>query len=257
MQHNFELAFGRTLRHEGGWVNDPDDNGGETNYGITHTTYDAYRKRKGLAKQSVRFITMQEVREIKKTQYWDKVNGDRLPAAIDFLAYDYAIHSGVVKASKDLQRSLGFTGKDVDGIIGLNTIAAVSKANLSKLVEDYSARRLTFLRGLADWPKYKIGWTKRIQENIELALGDLGGVVKQPAMDFEANEDAAKAEVSDTKEITWYAELIKDPVSAIPVLGTAFQTFADIEGPISYAIAAVIIGGALWMGIRALKKDPV
>ena len=35
------------LAREGGYVNDKDDPGGETNKGITHTTYNSYRRSKG------------------------------------------------------------------------------------------------------------------------------------------------------------------------------------------------------------------
>ena len=38
MADAFESWFDRTIEHEGGFVNDPDDKGGATNYGITQDT---------------------------------------------------------------------------------------------------------------------------------------------------------------------------------------------------------------------------
>ena len=77
---NFERLTDWVLAHEGGYVNHPDDPGGATNYGVIQRTYDAYRRRKRLSPQSVRAITMDEVRDIYRDQYWDKVWGDHLPA---------------------------------------------------------------------------------------------------------------------------------------------------------------------------------
>ena len=40
---NFEKMLKFVLQREGGYVNDPNDLGGETNKGITHTTYNSYQ----------------------------------------------------------------------------------------------------------------------------------------------------------------------------------------------------------------------
>ena len=42
-QHCLEMI----LHHEGGYVNHPDDPGGETNLGVTKKVYDAYCKKMG------------------------------------------------------------------------------------------------------------------------------------------------------------------------------------------------------------------
>ena len=39
---SFDKAFARTVGIEGGYSNDPDDSGGETNWGITKATAVAY-----------------------------------------------------------------------------------------------------------------------------------------------------------------------------------------------------------------------
>ena len=58
---NFEKMLKFVLEKEGGYVNDPNDLGGETNKGITTATYNAYRISKGLKKQSVKYISDKEV----------------------------------------------------------------------------------------------------------------------------------------------------------------------------------------------------
>ena len=62
-----------TLAWEGGFTNHPLDPGGATNYGIIQSRYDEYRKFKGLAKQSVKFISKSEYEEIYDKYYWDPV----------------------------------------------------------------------------------------------------------------------------------------------------------------------------------------
>lgn len=65
---NKVLAF--TLHWEGGKVDDPDDIGGRTNFGITQRTYNVYRKNHNLPPKDVFNITPVEVRTIYQTQFW-------------------------------------------------------------------------------------------------------------------------------------------------------------------------------------------
>ena len=45
MKGNFERALAMVLRHEGGFVNHPNDPGGMTNKGITKKVYDAFMEK--------------------------------------------------------------------------------------------------------------------------------------------------------------------------------------------------------------------
>ena len=58
------------LAREGGYSNNKDDLGGETNKGITHTTYNSYRRSKGLPTQSVKYISEDEMQEIYYNNYY-------------------------------------------------------------------------------------------------------------------------------------------------------------------------------------------
>ena len=60
----FERMLKFVLAREGCYLNNPNDKGGETNKEITHTTYDSYRRSKGLKPQSVKDITNEEVRDV-------------------------------------------------------------------------------------------------------------------------------------------------------------------------------------------------
>lgn len=162
MRANFEKSLEAVLKHEGGFVDHPDDPGGATNKGITWRTYNAWRKRKGLAPRDVRHITADEIRAIYRVQYWDAVRGDDMPAGLDYCLFDFAVNSGPARAIKFLQRELGV---EADGIIGQVTLGAVeSLARVDAAIDGICDDRLRWLRGLRHWPTFGKGWARRVSE---------------------------------------------------------------------------------------------
>lgn len=151
---------------EGGYVNDPDDPGGETDRGITQLTYDNWNRMHGRPRRTVRGISKTEAEQIIEFQYLNAVRCDALPSGLDYAMGDYAVNSGPAQAAKDLQRVLGVA---VDGIVGVQTLAAVDAANTQELIIYLCQRRMKFLRGLKGWKKFGKGWTRRV-------MGDLPGV---------------------------------------------------------------------------------
>ena len=55
-KENFEKAMKFVFSIEGGYSDKKNDRGGKTNYGVTQTTYDEYRKSKNLELESVKNI---------------------------------------------------------------------------------------------------------------------------------------------------------------------------------------------------------
>jgi len=159
---NYKPSLGLTLAYEGGYVNHPKDPGGPTNNGITQAVYDAYRKVRGLPLQSVKLILSDEVADIYNKQYWKLIRGDSLPAGLDYAVFDFAVNSGVSRATRYLQRLVGVND---DGVIGNATLASVydaAKADEEKLIATYCANRLAFLRSLSTFPTFGKGWTRRV-----------------------------------------------------------------------------------------------
>ena len=155
---NFDKALASVLIHEGGYVNHPKDPGGATNFGVTQAVYDAYRKVRGRGQQSVRYISDDEMKAIYKFQYWDQIRGDFLPAGLDYAVFDFAVNSGVGRASKYLQAVLGVPQ---DGQIGAMTLGAV-KSPVSA-INALCDRRMGFLRNLRTFLTFGKGWTRRVQ----------------------------------------------------------------------------------------------
>lgn len=162
---NYRQSLSLALAHEGGYVNHPSDPGGPTNQGITQRVYDAYRKSRGATLRSVKFIEPNEVSDIYRNQYWKLVRGDSLPAGLDYAVFDFGVNSGVSRAIKYLQIALGFTGGDVDGIIGMMTLNAANdeaRRDEEGLIVKYCANRMAFLKSLKTFPTFGKGWTRRV-----------------------------------------------------------------------------------------------
>lgn len=165
MKHNLEKTTEWILVHEGGYVNHPKDPGGATNYGVIQRTYNAWRGRKGLKPRSVKLITMKEVSEIYREQYWDKVWGDHLPDGLDYAVYDFAINSGPERAVKFLQELLGVK---VDGVLGNITLSAIrAKNNIEALIMDLCFKRWEWLKRLRHYKTFGKGWTRRVMGEME------------------------------------------------------------------------------------------
>lgn len=105
---NFDKMLKFVLQREGGYVNDPHDLGGETNKGITHNTYNSYRKNKGLPTRSVKYITDDEVRDIYYNNYYKASGADKLgnPQLASYV-FDTAVNMGVSRAKSFLEQSNG------------------------------------------------------------------------------------------------------------------------------------------------------
>jgi lysozyme family protein len=155
---NFEKALSYVLKHEGGFVHDKYDPGGATNRGVTQAVYNDYRKVRGRGQQSVKFISDTELQAIYKFQFWDKVQGDYLPCGLDYAVFDFAVNSGVSRASKSLQAVLGVAQ---DGQIGARTLAAIH--NPTKTINALCDRRMGFLRRLPTFWRFGKGWTNRVE----------------------------------------------------------------------------------------------
>ena len=159
----FSACLKIVLLNEGGWSDHPSDPGGATMYGITLDTY--RQTHPGASKSDLRAITMAEVAAIYRTQYWDRVRGDDLPAGLDLVAFDAAVNSGVYRGSKWLQSAVGVTA---DGAIGAKTIKASSMVSTSTAIRRALQARKNFLLSLPTWSTFGAGWSARLSR-VEVA----------------------------------------------------------------------------------------
>lgn len=158
MKQNFAEALQKVLHEEGGFVDHPEDPGGMTNLGVTKTVWEQWVGHP-VDEKAMRNLTPAAVAPMYRKKYWDKIKGDDLPAGVDYCVFDAAVNSGPGRAAKWLQACVGV---EVDGDIGLKTLAAVAAADPKVLVEDYAKRRLSFLMDLPHWGTFGKGWNRRV-----------------------------------------------------------------------------------------------
>tara|TARA_R100000329_G_scaffold147051_1_gene134234 strand:+ start:7903 stop:8427 length:525 start_codon:yes stop_codon:yes gene_type:complete len=166
MLENFVTSLETVLKHEGGYVDHPKDPGGRTNMGITQAVYEKYLNRT-VTEEEMKNIKIGDVRIIYKENYWDKIKGDDLPSGVDFCVFDWAVNSGVSRASKALQKIIG---AKADGVIGPNTLKAVESADSEVIIQQLTEAREDFYKRLSTFDTFGKGWLSRNEKTAMLSL---------------------------------------------------------------------------------------
>lgn len=152
----FDESFEILIGHEGGYVNDPNDPGGETKYGISKRSY---------PHEDIACMTLERAKEIYKRDFWDRCCCDELPQELAFQVFDAAVNSGVRRAVRWLQNAVGVTSDGVCGAITLDAARAIDPYQAAARLNGY---RLLFMCNLPTWKHFSRGWAKRIAENLLL-----------------------------------------------------------------------------------------
>lgn len=156
----FEDAFDRLIGHEGGYVNNPADPGGETNWGISKRSYPTV---------DIKNLSRWAAADIYRRDFWDQVHADALPDGVVFQLFDFAVNSGISTAIRYLQRAVGVAD---DGHWGPISQAALQKYSESDLIMLLLAERLDFMTRLSNWPDASRGWARRIANNLRFGAED-------------------------------------------------------------------------------------
>lgn len=200
-ERGFDRALTLVLAHEGGYVDHPSDPGGATNLGITRKTLARWRKVTpwtDLPKSEVKALTNAAVAPIYRAFYWDEINGDKLPAGLDYAVFDYAVNSGPGRAAMALQRLVGVAD---DGEIGPITLAAVAKRKPADLINALCDERMAFLMRLSTYPVFGRGWKSRVDGVRKTALGIAAEAkpVIQPSAPTVSPADLVRAQIQNTR----------------------------------------------------------
>ncbi|ATX65093.1 holin-associated N-acetylmuramidase [Roseinatronobacter bogoriensis] len=142
------------VAREGGFVNDPDDPGGATNFGVTIHTLRRLRPNQRVTVQDVRDLTRAQAIEIYIEHYFTRPRIAELPEPLWPSVFDMYVNAGA-NAVRILQRLLVQMGIHVavDGIIGPQTIAATHRAYdmaPAHLVDAYGIARRDYYYAIAD-----------------------------------------------------------------------------------------------------------
>lgn len=182
---NVDKIADEIVRREGGYVNDPDDPGGATKYGVTIHSM----RRLGLDLNhdgrvdatDVKALSIGQAVDIFKKHYFYGPKVDQLPTALQATVFDMQVNAGG-NAIKVLQRLLVQFGENVsiDGALGPQSVSAAHRVwaiGPDHLVDAYGIERRNYYYRLADRRpasrKYarrrdggKGGWITRAEEFI-------------------------------------------------------------------------------------------
>lgn len=143
----------RTIKNEGGYNNDPTDNGGETKYGISKKIY---------KNENIRNLTRERANAILYRDYW-KYNGiNTLPDNLIDIVFDNAVVQGQPTAIQNLHKALNIP---VGNIIGKETISKLKNSNIEdvkqKFIQNVQANEDSIIKKNPELKKYQKGWRVR------------------------------------------------------------------------------------------------
>jgi lysozyme family protein len=173
MIDNFYTCLAFTLKAEGGYSDNPTDPGGPTNMGITLASYRQWSDDPNLDALQVQDMSERTARAIYRSLYWNPLRADALPAGVDLSVFDMGVNAGIWASARLLQRALGFTGEEVDGCVGPETLGTAAKCDARAVVNDLAERQTAYYETLSDFSIFGTGWLNRTKARRSAALAML------------------------------------------------------------------------------------
>lgn len=163
---NFDKAFLAVVGVEGGYVNDPDDRGGETKFGISKRSYPHL---------DIRNLSLEQAKQIYYEDFWKECGLDSVDDYnIAHEIFDTAVNMGQVIAKKIFQKALNYLNRNekdfpdliVDGLIGQKTILAYRRVNTRILLKVLNGLQFMRYTQIVDYDpsqeKFFNGWMQRV-----------------------------------------------------------------------------------------------
>lgn len=139
-----------------GYVNDPQDSGGETKFGIAKNSH---------PNLNIRGLGLAGAKVIYSTKYWGSIKGNELPDKLGICVFDAAVNHGTKRAIVFLQRALGLVE---DGILGPQTLAKAKSIDEKVIIAKYLSVRQKFYNDIvasnSSQSKFLKGWSTRVLE---------------------------------------------------------------------------------------------
>ena len=155
MLTHFDEIIEKVLEHEGGYVNDPNDLGGETNFGITKRFYPDI---------DIKNLTKEEAKQIYYDDYWLKNKVNKMPPELKHIYFDMCINMGKRTAVRILQMACnGKNSKniDVDGGLGAKTFEAIQNVETERVRAYRVKYYVDLVNKKPEQEKFYYGWFRR------------------------------------------------------------------------------------------------
>lgn len=175
---NFQLALEKVLKHEGGYVNDSVDRGGETYKGIARNMHpnwigwkviDSYKTYPDFPANIGDGQKLQQSIELfYKTNFWNPMQGDKIHN--QFIAesiFDFCVNAGIKTGVMIAQTALEVKA---DGVVGPVTLGALNTINPDLFLASFTlgkiARYVHLVKNRPANSRFFFGWIRR-------AIGDI------------------------------------------------------------------------------------
>lgn len=132
---SWEKSIAFVMAREGGYVNDVNDPGGETNFGITKASY---------PNLDIKNLTPDMAKSIYFTDYWLKSGAQTLVTGLDLMHFDCAVNEGLGVARQ---------------------ILAISRGD----VAEYATQRIMRYVANPQFERYGLGWIRRVTAALKAA----------------------------------------------------------------------------------------
>lgn len=170
---NFNLALSKVLSHEGGYVNDPDDLGGETYKGISRKSHSSWSGWSIVDqnKTKTNFPKSLEANEILRKLveqfyldiFWKPLKADEIQNQTSAESvFDYAVNVGIRTATRVVQY---IVGTKTDGIMGEKTLSKINSIDFGYFQTALTVAKLKYyvfiIRKRPTSKKFLLGWLSR------------------------------------------------------------------------------------------------
>jgi lysozyme family protein len=167
-------AINKVLLHEGGYVNNPLDKGGATNFGITQKVYETFIGRP-VTIAEMKAMPKGNAIAIYKKDYWDKVQGDKIKNyGVAFALFDQSVNRGHKKVISQAQSILKIP---VNGIAEANFVTAInkypSKDFLDKFITMSKQSYIDIVKNNPSQVTFLKGWLNRIASTETYSIKNL------------------------------------------------------------------------------------
>ena len=166
MTSSFKKVFKEIIGIEGGYVNNSNDKGGETKFGISKKAYPHL---------DIKKLTLKDAENIYYNDYWFELKLDYMQDYdIQLELFDTAVNMGRYKASTIFQEALNllnrneknFKDLEVDGVIGTKTILAYNSVDKKILLKVLNGLQFMNYVKICERDKsqevFFNGWMKRV-----------------------------------------------------------------------------------------------
>jgi lysozyme family protein len=169
----FETALQKVLKNEGGYVNDPDDPGGETYKGVARKVFSKWdgweiidsMKHEGTFPANLdKNDSLQEmISDFYRINFWNKVKGDDITNEnVAFAIFDFGVNAGV-KTSVSIAQKV--VDAKADGIFGSQTLKLINGHDPEMFLASFTlakiARYISIVQKRPSSKKYFYGWVCR------------------------------------------------------------------------------------------------